>query len=407
MRFPEYVRKILSALQSEGFAAYAVGGCVRDSLLGLVPHDWDITTSARPEDVLRVFDRPPFATRAEGGLRHGTVTVLYKGETCDACEVTTFRTEGTYSDHRRPDRVEFVGDPAEDLARRDFTVNAMAAAPDLRPDGTEKLLFLDPFGGEADLKAGILRCVGEPERRFEEDALRILRGIRFAARYGFAVEEATGRAMHACAPLLDCIAPERIGAELRGILACDHWAETLALVPDILDRLLPEASPAAETDIWQVQNTTVRLALLCRRCNTDMLREKLLRFSFGKEEADRVIRLLQHRDSPVSTHRDLCFLADVFGRDGIEELLNFRTCIKPNEFPEKDTRDRMERIFAPGVCYSVSTLAVNGRDLILSGAAKPGPELGALLLQLRDLVIDGRLPNEKAALLRAAHSYMK
>ena len=197
---PEAVRKILKKLAQAGFEGYAVGGCVRDSLLGREPHDWDVTTAARPEEVKKVF--------ADGriidtGLKHGTVTLLTDS---GPVEITTFRTEGIYSDSRHPDRVSFVADVHEDLSRRDFTVNAMAYSPDRG--------LRDDFGGQEDLRAGVLRCVGDPDRRFREDALRILRAARFAARYGFRIEEATAAAMLRNRELMLRLSPERVFAEL-------------------------------------------------------------------------------------------------------------------------------------------------------------------------------------------------
>ena len=204
---------LLDALHGAGHAAYAVGGCVRDSLLGLDPHDWDLCTSARPEQVMALFGEE---TCIPTGLQHGTVTVKQGGR---LYETTTFRTEGAYSDGRHPDAVCFVPDVREDLARRDFTINAMAYSAE---EG-----LIDPFGGQDDLAAHLVRAVGEPERRFEEDALRILRLYRFAARFGFAIDPATGAAARALGPHLDCVSAERIQEELLKLLAApgpeDIW----------------------------------------------------------------------------------------------------------------------------------------------------------------------------------------
>ena len=196
---------LLDALHGAGHAAYAVGGCVRDSLLGLDPHDWDLCTSARPEQVMALFGEEKCIPT---GLQHGTVTVKQGGR---LYETTTFRTEGAYSDGRHPDAVCFVPDVREDLARRDFTINAMAYSAE---EG-----LIDPFGGQDDLAAHLVRAVGEPERRFEEDALRILRLYRFAARFGFAIDPATGAAARALGPHLDCVSAERIQEELLKLLA--------------------------------------------------------------------------------------------------------------------------------------------------------------------------------------------
>ena len=231
---PEHVKTILSRLEAAGHEAYCVGGAVRDRLLGRAPGDWDVTTSALPEEVSALFAPHALPT----GLRHGTVTV--KPEGVPGVEVTTYRRDGAYSDCRRPDSVEFTASLTEDLARRDFTVNAMAL--DLRG------ALADPFGGGEDLKRGLLRAVGEPEKRFGEDALRILRGLRFAARLGFSIEAGTDRALRACAPLLERIAPERVREELTGIL-CGPYAETvLRSYPDVLGVVLPEIAPSVGFD---------------------------------------------------------------------------------------------------------------------------------------------------------------
>ena len=230
---------LLDALHGAGHAAYAVGGCVRDSLLGLDPHDWDLCTSARPEQVMALFGEEKCIPT---GLQHGTVTVKQGGR---LYETTTFRTEGAYSDGRHPDAVCFVPDVREDLARRDFTINAMAYSAE---EG-----LIDPFGGRDDLAAHLVRAVGEPERRFEEDALRILRLYRFAARFGFAIDPATGAAARALGPHLDCVSAERIQEELLKLLAAPRPGSYLE--PAVLAVILPELEPEKQPG---------RFAELCR-----------------------------------------------------------------------------------------------------------------------------------------------
>ena len=230
---------LLDALHGAGHAAYAVGGCVRDSLLGLDPHDWDLCTSARPEQVMALFGEEKCIPT---GLQHGTVTVKQGGR---LYETTTFRTEGAYSDGRHPDAVCFVPDVREDLARRDFTINAMAYSAE---EG-----LIDPFGGQDDLAAHLVRAVGEPERRFEEDALRILRLYRFAARFGFAIAPATGAAARALGPHLDCVSAERIQEELLKLLAAPRPGSYLE--PTVLAVVLPELEPEKQPE---------RFAELCR-----------------------------------------------------------------------------------------------------------------------------------------------
>ena len=220
---------LLDALHAAGYAAYAVGGCVRDSLLGRTAHDWDLCTSALPQQVMELFGTEQCIPT---GLQHGTVTIKYGGQ---LYETTTFRTEGSYTDGRHPDEVQFVPDVREDLARRDFTINAMAY--------NEAEGLVDPFGGQADLQNGLLRAVGEPQQRFAEDALRILRLYRFAARFGFALDAATARAARQLAPHLDCISAERIQEELAKLLAAPQPGAYLE--PAVLAVVLPELTPAA------------------------------------------------------------------------------------------------------------------------------------------------------------------
>ena len=222
---------LLDALHTAGYAAYAVGGCVRDSLLGRTAHDWDLCTSALPQQVMELFGTEQCIPT---GLQHGTVTIKYGGQ---LYETTTFRTEGSYTDGRHPDEVQFVPDVREDLARRDFTINAMAY--------NEAEGLVDPFGGQADLQNGLLRAVGEPQQRFTEDALRILRLYRFAARFGFALDAATARAARQLAPHLDCISAERIQEELAKLLVAPQPGAYLE--PAVLAVVLPELTPESLT----------------------------------------------------------------------------------------------------------------------------------------------------------------
>ena len=251
---------LLDALHGAGHAAYAVGGCVRDSLLGLDPHDWDLCTSARPEQVMALFGEE---TCIPTGLQHGTVTVKQGGR---LYETTTFRTEGAYSDGRHPDAVCFVPEVREDLARRDFTINAMAYSAE---EG-----LIDPFGGRDDLAAHLVRAVGEPERRFAEDALRILRLYRFAARFGFAIDPATGAAARALGPHLDCVSAERIQEELLKLLAAPRPGSYLepAVLAVVVPELEPEKQPEQFAELCRTidrieptaENVPTRLAaLLC------------------------------------------------------------------------------------------------------------------------------------------------
>ena len=279
---------LLDRLHQAGYVAYAVGGCVRDSLLGLSPHDWDLCTSATPEETLALFGEKQCIPT---GLQHGTITVKWKGK---LYETTTFRTEGTYSDGRHPDHVEFVPDVKEDLARRDFTINAMAYSAE---EG-----LIDPFGGRDDLAKKIVRAVGEPERRFEEDALRILRLYRFAARFGFAVEPATGQAAKDLCRHLDCVSAERIAEELTRLLAAPKpgaylEADILAVViPELDKQTLPELQDVIDRLEPGTEAMPTRLAALLLPLGEDGAKTALKRLKCSNALMNTVTTLV--RESP-------------------------------------------------------------------------------------------------------------
>ena len=254
IRMDEGAAELLDTLHRAGYAAYVVGGCVRDSLLGLTPHDWDLCTSALPQQVMELFG----AQRCiPTGLQHGTVTVKQSGA---LYEITTFRTEGTYTDGRHPDEVHFVPDVREDLARRDFTINAMAY--------NEKEGLVDPFGGQADLQSGIVRAVGVPRQRFTEDALRILRLYRFAARFGFAIDPPTAQAAQELCAHLDCVSVERIEEELAKLLTAPAPAAyldkkiLLVILPELSSEALAAAKPVVDACPAGEQALPIRLAAL-------------------------------------------------------------------------------------------------------------------------------------------------
>ena len=397
--FPESVSAIIARLRAHGYSAYAVGGCIRDSLIGRVPNDWDITTASLPERTAEIFAEPPFRVRIDNGLRHGTVTVFPADDPHAQYEVTTFRCDGTYSDYRRPDSVSFVTDLREDLARRDFTVNAMAAAP-TEDGGVE---FHDPFGGERDLAAGILRCVGEPRKRFTEDALRILRGLRFAARYGCRIEAETAAAMHELAPLLVHIAPERIGTELSGFLpgkSCGVLTEEFA---DILTRILPCCTTEDAADrLSRTEDARIRLVLLCRNADGNVLDRELKRLAYTREVRDEVL-LHRYRNAPLTTRRDLCRIAEAFAscRPELSVYFALRRALADGDSSIDRAEAETKALCAPGICYSTATLAVTGRDLIAAGV-KAGPTLGDMLKKLTDAAIDGMVENTPEALLSYA-----
>ena len=423
---------LLDALHTAGYAAYAVGGCVRDSLLGRTAHDWDLCTSALPQQVMELFGTEQCIPT---GLQHGTVTIKYGGQ---LYETTTFRTEGSYTDGRHPDEVQFVPDVREDLARRDFTINAMAY------NAAEGLV--DPFGGQADLQNGLLRAVGEPQQRFTEDALRILRLYRFAARFGFALDAATARAARQLAPHLDCISAERIQEELAKLLAAPQPGAYLE--PAVLAVVLPELTPESLTAAKPVvdacpageENLPVRWAALLGalgeadtrrvlkrlRCSNACIEETavLVRetaeqgvcgsFLLGHESGHSIARptACGSRVPPQRTvlgetpaHAGEVAIRQLLGRYGlctVERLCALCAALHPQNAPDCAlAAQRARRLEADGVCCRVSQLAVNGRDLMAAGIPA-GPALRRVLEALLDGVIRAEYPNEKPVLLAAA-----
>lgn len=332
---PPYAGEVLEKLEAAGFEAWCVGGCVRDALLGRTPADWDICTSALPEETKKALEDIP---QAETGLQHGTVTALTRG---GPVEITTFRREGTYSDHRRPDKVEFTACLEEDLLRRDFTINAMAWHP-------QKGLR-DCFGGREDLRAGLLRCVGEPSRRFQEDALRILRCLRFGSVLGFAIEENTEKALLALARLLEGISGERVQAEMDKLLA-GAWAEKiLHEYAEVFRVLFPEIS-CGDVKLPSEGGAAGWAALL---------------HGLPAAQAEGLLRRLR--------------------------------------FPNRTQKEIMQ-IWA-GNPLPISQLAVQGRDLLELGF-QPGPFLGRALHTLLGQVRAGEAPNEKGPLLDLARKLL-
>ena len=398
---------LLDTLHAAGYAAYAVGGCVRDSLLGRTAHDWDLCTSALPQQVMELFGAEQCIPT---GLQHGTVTIKYGGQ---LYETTTFRTEGSYTDGRHPDAVQFVPDVREDLARRDFTINAMAY--------NEAEGLVDPFGGQADLQNGLLRAVGEPQQRFTEDALRILRLYRFAARFGFALDAATARAARQLAPHLDCISAERIQEELAKLLAAPQPGAYLE--PAVLAVVLPELTPAALDAVKPVvdacpageENLPVRWAALLGALGEADTRRVLKRLRCSnaciEETAVLVREVAGHgvcrsfSEEKASAHPGDIPLRQLLGRYGlctVERLCALCAALQPQAAPACAlAAQRARQLEADGVCCRVSQLAVNGRDLMAAGIPA-GPALRRVLETLLDGVIRAEYPNEKPALLAAA-----
>ena len=388
---------LLTRLHAAGHAAYAVGGCVRDSLLGQTPHDWDLCTSATPEQVLELFGK---AHCIPTGLQHGTVTVKHGGE---LYEITTFRTEGAYSDGRHPDHVAFVPDVKEDLARRDFTINAMAY------NAEEGLI--DPFGGQNDLAAGIVRAVGEPQRRFEEDALRILRLYRFAARFSFSIDPATGQAARALCRHLDCVSEERIAEELSRLLAAPApgaylEAEVLAVIfPELDAAELPESRRILDALEPGMEHVQVRLAALLCPLGEAGARAALKRLKCSNALTGTVATLVREAAAGMPgaaltlTARRFLSRYDLATITDLTALCSARHPEQAEAFAA--LQQEAARLVETNACCRINQLAVNGRDLMDAGI-RPGPGLRRVLDALLEQVLTGQLPNEKAALLAAA-----
>ena len=438
VRIPEPVRTILARLEAAGYEAWCVGGAVRDALLGRTASDWDVASSALPEAVLDLFGPDALPT----GLRHGTVTVKTAG---GGVEVTTFRRDGAYLDNRHPDHVEFTGSLAEDLSRRDFTVNAIAM--NLRGE------LADPFGGRADLAAGVLRAVGNPEERFREDGLRIMRGLRFASKLGFAVEAETEAAVRRCASLLKNIAPERLREETTGLLCGGHAERVLLDYPDILGVFLPEIIPCVGFaqrnkhhcfDVWghtarsvgevkpmPVLRWTMLLHDLGKpecftlgdngqghfyghwRVSVEKGGAILDRLRFDNQSKRTILTLVDRHDSELpldekTVRRRLRQL----GEETVRLLLEVKRADNLAQAPAYRDRQRLigqweallDMVLAEESCFSLRQLAVKGGDLTALGAA--GPRVGEMLEALLDRVVDGELPNDRGALLDYAREVL-
>ena len=429
--FPKEVEAVLRTLEAAGHRAYAVGGCVRDLLRGEEPDDYDITTSARPEEVMALFAGRCIPT----GLQHGTVTVR---ENHCSFEVTTFRADGVYTDNRHPSEVFFSQTLEEDLQRRDFTVNAMAM--DLRGEVT------DLYGGREDLQNGILRCVGDADTRFGEDALRMMRALRFAAVLGFTIAEETARSIRKNRELLRNIAVERILVEMNKLLTGRDALRILLDYPEVLQVFIPEVAPCVGFDqhskyhcytVWEhivrsvqaveaepVLRWTMLLHDIAKPAcfftdeqgeghfyghpqrSAEMAEEITRRLRFDKRSAQRIVLLVEWHDRPIEpTHKAVRRVLNAMGEEALRQLLQVKRA--DNLAQHEKYRSRlavidaveavMEELLAQESCFSLKQLAVNGRDLVELGFS--GSEIGAALDGLLQKVMDGELPNEKEALL--------
>ncbi len=448
IKLPEKVNILISRLESRGYEAFAVGGCIRDSIMGRTPNDWDLCTSATPDEMKSCFEG--FRV-IETGLQHGTLTVLLDGE---SFEITTYRIDGEYSDGRHPDHVAFTRSLEEDLARRDFTVNAMAYS--------EKSGLMDPFGGRSDLSHGILRCVGNPVRRFTEDSLRILRCVRFASQLSYAIEDSTAAAMYECLPLLDRVAAERIRAEFDKLLCGPAAADVLRTHRGIIAHVIPEIRPMFDLDqkntyhsydVWEhtlhvldsiPAEPLPRLAAFFHDIGKPSTMTIVPNDSpdfpewghfYGHEPAgaeitDAVMHRLKY---DKATRKTVCNVIDAhkvvfqptekharrlllkLGEDQLRMLIQLELADVKGQNPVY-TAERVANIqafeaalnavLAAEQCFSMKHMAIGGHDLMELGVPQ-GREIGRILKALLAQVVDGDLLNDREVLIERAKELMK
>lgn len=440
---PEKVKYILDTLNARGFESYAVGGCVRDTIMGKEPFDWDITTSALPEKTIGIFEALGCKV-IKTGIKHGTVTVLKDHE---PFEVTTFRIDGEYTDRRRPDGVSFTSSLEEDLKRRDFTINAIVTDC----EGNIK----DAFGGINDIKRKVIKAIGDPDKRLNEDALRIMRALRFASVLGFQVDPELQKSLRQNKELLRNIAPERINAEFSKLICGENFAWVLLNFTDIIEVFIPEIKVCVGFDqrnihhIYDVWEHSVKAAeaipadLILRLTMLFHDIEKPSCFFMGEdhqghfyghakksaETAEKILRRLRYDNKTVKEVTELIELHDVeivpekkpvlrrmgkMGKESFEKLIAVKYADNKAQSPivlsrRKDFQ-KIEEIAAEAQressCFSLKSLAVNGKDLIDAGFPA-GKEIGKILQYLLESVIDGKYKNEKETLLRAAENFRK
>lgn len=372
LTIPPYAAIAIEKLNNSGFEACVVGGCVRDTLLGRTPGDWDICTSALPDQTRQVFESHHHVI--DTGIKHGTVTVVSDGH---PLEITTYRTEGNYTDHRRPDSVTFVSDIRQDLSRRDFTVNAMAYS---RTTG-----LIDLFGGREDLQNRIIRCVGDPEKRFEEDALRVLRALRFAAVLDFEIEPQTAAAVHKMRGLLENIAVERIFIELKKLLSAPAACRIVSEFGDVI--LAAAGQQPNPRKAAAYSSTAVAFCLHFADAAAVLTRLKA-------PKALITSALALQTAKPPETLADALSLKGRLGDDDFKTLIEY--------FDAQGTATTLlHQAQASGIPCRISQLDITGKDLSALGIS-PGPAMGRTLNALLDAVMNGRLENKKSALLGAA-----
>ncbi len=434
---PEKVKVISEKLKLCGFEAFAVGGCVRDSIMGAVPNDWDICTDAKPEQIKHCFCG--FNT-FDSGIKHGTISIVIDGE---VFEVTTYRIDGEYTDNRRPDSVTFTTDIVKDLARRDFTINAMAY--------NEEFGLIDPFDGRKDLAEKTLRCVGNPDLRFGEDALRIIRALRFASVLNLKIENSTSLSIYKNAELLKNIAAERISAEFDRLLCGDSAEEILNCYRDVFAVFIPEIKPMFDydqhtkhhnRDVWK--HTTCSVGCIEK---TPLLRMTMLLHDIGKpdackrdsdgtchfkghpkysaQKAELILRrlkyptefievcttLIKYHDVRLSgAKRQLRHIMNIIGKENTALLMKIQKAdiLAQSEYKRREKLEKLDlaccaydEVLADDDCFTLKQLAVNGADIMRIGVEE-GIKVGRILKMLLSLVMEDKLENEKSVLLKKA-----
>ncbi len=436
INIPEEVNFILKKLQDNGFEGYLVGGCVRDSIMGNTPHDWDICTNAKPEQTQACFSE---YNTIDVGKKHGTIGVIMHG---GIYEITTYRVDGEYEDNRHPQSVEFTSNIKDDLSRRDFTVNAIAY--------NESNRLVDPFGGREDITKKLIKCVGNPIDRFGEDSLRILRGMRFASRFGFDIETRTAKAVHDCKSLLHNVANERIREELIGILCGKSVEQILNEYRDVIAEIIPEITPCFDFEqrtphhCYDVYRHIVHSVGVIEP--DPLLRMTMLMHDIGKPQActtgyegrrhfkghpkisaqiaDRVLKRLRFSNAFIADCLKLVEYHDVrfsgnkrtvrrilgkIGRENMERLfkIQYADTMSQSDYNREQklsnietAKNHLEEIIRDNECFSLKQLAVNGSDLIEIGITN-GKEIGDTLNYLFEKVLNEELENDRQALINA------
>ena len=383
---PQEAVTALEVLERNGFEAYLVGGCVRDFLLGRIPNDYDITTNALPDRIIEIFsDYHTIPT----GIKHGTVTVIIKKF---QIEITTYRKDSTYSDNRHPDSVEFTPSLKEDLARRDFSMNGMAM--NFNQDIT------DIYNGREDMKNHIVKCIENPDRRFDEDALRILRALRFASQLDFKIEKNTSDSIHKNAENLKNISAERINAELEKLIAGKNPYYILKKYEDVIKVFMPEYSYSESILKKNIDSQLIKRSAFF--LNIKSVYDIMKRLKYSNKDINDTVKLIEYFNADISSKPALKIILKNIGTELTENLLDFRNaCGQDTSYSEK----LLDEILKNNECYLISQLDINGRDLMLMGFS--GIQTGKILNTLLEKVINDEIENNKTALKEYTDAFLR